>query len=111
MQKSDFTPASHRNDPHTSHAAERSHTESGKRSNHCRRIWHLVRNNPGSTSSEIAFLASSDLDLQECRRRLADLKNRGAVLQGVARIGRTKKREVTWWTPQAFKDEYDDIPF
>lgn len=92
----DPPPASHRDDPRTSHAAERAHTRSGKRASHCQAVLAIVEAEPGLTALQIA--ARLPWEQQEARRRLTDLLDMGLVRQGaVARRHPGAKAEVTWW--------------
>lgn len=99
-----FPPASRTDNPITSHLAEEAHTESGARGNHCLKLWRLIKINPGLTSSELAATLNWPFDLQECRRRLSDLRHQEKVKTGRPRLGLTKHKEMTWWLPEDYKE-------
>jgi len=100
------TPASHSNDPATSHKAEADMRSSGLMETHNRKVAWLVARHPGKTASELwdlaivchgeHFMVRDGWDLQEVRRRLTTIKDIHAV-QGKARMGLRKKPEVTWF--------------
>jgi len=70
-------PASHRNDPATSHAAEARVTRSGTRKNHAELVLEAVRKNPGLTAPEL--MPITRLGEYQVRRRLSDLREAGKV--------------------------------
>lgn len=70
-------------DPDTSRMAAIATTISGRRESHKRILLDAVVRWPGSTSAELASWAG--LERHEAARRLADLRNDGAVRQGPKR--------------------------
>ena len=100
-QRSFWPPASHATDPHTSRDAEVAATESGSRSRHCDIVlaalayWSFGR---GLTASELSERID-EMDLQEVRRRLTDLKALGRVTMGPSRtVAGRRRAECTWLT-------------
>lgn len=94
----DAPPASHRDDPCTSKDAEAAVTCSGQRERNKRRVLGVVRAHPGLTALEYHERHLSDMEKQEPRRRLTDLKNVGLVLRGESRRRAPGvKAECTWW--------------
>ena len=92
-----FPPATHRNDPATSRAAERAITDSGARQTQAEQVLELVRQVSGLTSAELAAY-SVTLDRWQVARRLPDLEANGLVRKGkVRRCTCTDKHSVTWW--------------
>ena len=91
-----WPPASHRNDPETSHEAEDAITQTGKRQTHATKVLGIVTVHPGLTTGAIGEI--SGLGQMETRKRLSDLKNRGLARQGQPRIWHGSGRQnVTWW--------------
>ncbi len=93
-------PASRTSDPATSAEAEAHHTASGRREYHAQQFLDLVREFPGSTAVELARLSHLPADTQrhEASRRLPELRDRGLVRDGVARIcNEAGTRQMTWW--------------
>ena len=95
------TPASHSHDPETSHKAEADMHSTGLMETHNKTIAWWVARFPGKTASEYWAMIDGlkgyeEWDLQEVRRRLTTIKDIHAI-QGDARVGLRKKREVTWW--------------
>jgi predicted ArsR family transcriptional regulator len=91
-----WPPASHRNDPETSHEAEAVITQTGKRQTHATKVLGIVTAHPGLTTGAIGEI--SGLGQMETRKRLSDLKNRGLARQGQPRIWHGSGRQnVTWW--------------
>jgi predicted HTH transcriptional regulator len=89
-------PTSRRDDPVSSHLAEREINRSGSRKSQQKIIYELVKMYPGSTSRELTQWC--DLDRYQIARRLADLKNMGVVRQGPIRNCRIGGRpSVTWF--------------
>jgi predicted HTH transcriptional regulator len=87
---------SRRDDPVSSHLAEREINRSGSRKTQQIIIYELVKMYPGSTSRELTQWC--DLDRYQIARRLADLKNMGLVRQGPVRNCRIGGRpSVTWF--------------
>lgn len=92
-------PASHRNDPSTSHEAEQAVTKSGKRANQQYQVRELVNRYPGRTSAELATLAN--LPRHMVARRLPELDP--------VHISRGKRRQcavnhtnaITWWPKES----------
>lgn len=83
-------------DPSTSRTAAEGHEASGRLASHRALILAAVQANPGCTSAELAEFAS--LERHEASRRLADLKNLGAVRQNGKRTCAVKgTRQVCWW--------------
>lgn len=70
-------------DPDTSLLAAIATTQSGRRETHKRILLDAVVRWPGSTSAELASWVG--LERHEAARRLADLRNDGAVRQGAKR--------------------------
>lgn len=103
-------PASRRDDPPPSRAAEKRVTKSGTRATNQRRVLDAVKRWPGRTSKELAVLIG--MDRVEVARRLGDLKNI-RVWQGAARTceaSRPKRTSATtWWpTEHAAKNSHND---
>lgn len=112
MQQESFDlqhPVSHKIDPDTSKAAERSITDSGQRKTHNEKVAWLICRHPGMTASETTSEAmirfgndlgdTFDKALIEVRRRLSDMNDihvrRGE--KNEARIGLLKNKESVWW--------------
>ena len=88
-----------RTDPPSSHAAGERHERSGAAARHRDVVLRLVRENPGATGPELhAAQVDSDLEYHEVYRRLNDVRQAGAVVQGKPRACSIKReRLVTWW--------------
>jgi len=71
------TPMTRSSDPTTSIIAESNHIQSGKRKRNCDLILEAIRNNPDSTSAELAEITG--LDRHEAARRCSDLRANGLI--------------------------------
>ena len=71
-------PATRRDDPATSRAAERTINRNGQRASHCARVLSVVRKYPRMTAVEL--LPFCGLERHEVSRRLSDLHSRGEVI-------------------------------
>ena len=87
--------ASRREDPISSHLAEKEINQSGSRKSQQIIIYELVKQYPGSTSRELTQWC--ELDRYQIARRLADLKNMGLVEQGPIRNCRIGGRPSVIW--------------
>jgi len=90
------TPASHRNDPQSSHIAEQSMNKSGKRQLQQKQVQRCVQMYPGRTSAELAQL--SGLDRAMIARRLPELSPRH-IKRGeeLVRCGVNGTQAIAWW--------------
>ena len=96
-QRPIFPPASHRNDPATSHEAEAAVTKSGQRATHALLVLRELKANPaGLTAPEIAAMLR--LEIYQVRRRLTDLKDAGLVerTDRVRVWGKTGRGQCVW---------------
>ena len=92
----DFSKASRRSHPETSHIAESRITKTGSRQRHCDIILNTLREHNGSTSAELACY--SPLTPEQCHKRMADLIQNEYIRRGDKRICRVKKTQCcTWW--------------
>jgi len=90
------TPATHKHDPETSHAAEREITASGRRACQQELVIRLVEHLPGRTSRELADLTGCDRYI--IARRLPECETAGKVRRGRQRPTAGGGRSaVTWW--------------
>jgi len=88
-------PIARRDDPETSKAAARDVTASGKRAKQAAECLSAVRMFPSSTSAELAV--SAGLDRYTAARRLPELRSRGLVENGPARLCRVTGRAAMTW--------------
>ena len=92
-----FKPASRSTDLETSHAAEKTVTESGARKTQAQQVLELLKRYPGNTSAELAYLGGT-LNRWQTARRLPDLEHNGLAHKGKAKhCAIAKKSSVTWW--------------
>ena len=90
-----FPPATHRNDPSTSRAAERRFAATGTRATHCQRVLSVVKRYPRMTAIEL--LPWLGLTEYQVRRRLTDLKNMHRIrIAGTRRCGVKGTTMSTW---------------
>ena len=82
-------------DPWTSRAAEREHTDSGKRQTQAELVLEHARRSPGLTGTMLGL--RTGLGQVPTVRRFNDLRQKGLVRQGEARKGLHRTSEVTWW--------------
>ena len=90
------TPASRRDGPATSHAAERHMNESGKRKRHQDIIAEFVESHPGHTAAEIG--EKTGLGQHECSRRLSEM-DQLIVQRGMQRRCEVKGSMMATWYP------------
>ena len=91
-----WPPVSRGNNPESSHEAEKSINESGKRKSHSDMILKVVEEFPGMVTS--AVCDRSGLGQMEGRKRLSDLKAKGLIKAGPLLIYEpTKRRQTTWY--------------
>jgi predicted HTH transcriptional regulator len=89
-------PVSRKTDPISSYLAEDEINKTGTRASQQAKILAAVKLNPGRTSRELVDYCL--LDRYQIARRLADLKESGAVIQGPIRKCRVGGRKsVTWF--------------
>lgn len=100
-----FPPATHANDPITSHEALSKHETSGARQRHCEIVLQMVRLHPHQTANELFALLSQEWlaeikEAQEVRRRLSDLLHRDQpiVKQGPRRRCSIKGSSMVTWS-------------
>lgn len=99
------TPATHRHDPESSHAAEREVTESGSRADQQRQAAEAVRQYPGVTSRELA--RRSGVDRYVLGRRLPECETAGTVVRGSqVRDPDSGRLGVSWWPAEYTEDDY-----
>lgn len=91
------TPASRRDDPSTSHDAERHINETGLRAHQQRQVAAAVRQWPGSTSYELSEHMHADRVMPA--RRLRELVTAGAVVEGPKRECTISHRKAITWLP------------
>jgi CRP-like cAMP-binding protein len=91
----ELPPIARRSDPVTSHLAAEQITASGARSKQAAACLAAVRMNPGSTSAELAVAAG--IDRYTAARRLPELRARGEVSNGPARLCRVTGRAALTW--------------
>jgi len=92
----DFSRATRRSHPVTSHVAEDEITKSGKREKHCQIILKALRLHNGSTSAELARFTS--LTKEQVHKRMNDLVEHNLIEHGDKRVCDVKGSLcITWW--------------
>jgi len=95
-----FRPTTRKTDPLTSKAAEIKVTNSGTRKSHCLLVLEVLKENNGSTYSELAARMDGDFYRMQdiCHKRLPDLASAGYAKRGTVRICKIVNSPCqTWW--------------
>ena len=90
-------PAARRSDPATSHSAARDGEASGKFNSHRALALRMVRRYPGSTATELEFIAG--VFPGTIRKRLVELETDELIEKGITRPCGQTKRPVQTWRP------------
>lgn len=99
----------HRRDPSTSHEAAEQMNLSGMATEHRRIVLDLVRENPGLTGAELAYVSRGVLTQAQVQRRLRELVDDGHladpeslfVTLGKKLCSQTRRTCVRWWAVDA----------